>query len=82
MNIDDINNDLALSVTMLGIFEANRDDTIWEKQLSYIFDSATTTIMFPYLRYYIFTLTSLSGNTLINIPIINVAKALKSNKYD
>ena len=71
VKIEDENSVINIDVTMLGMFEFDKD--IQETQ-SFTEVNAPA-ILFPYLRAYITTLSSLSGIHPIILPTLNMTKA-------
>ena len=72
--------DIEINVTISGDFELSNPDSIPLKQIDYFKESSTIAILFPYVRSYITFLTSEMGIMPIQLPIFNVAEAVKKEK--
>lgn len=71
-NISNEDKSIMIEVTMSGLFEFDRD--LNDKQKRDFFETNAPAILFPYIRAYISTITSLSGITPIVLPTINLSK--------
>lgn len=65
-------NSIVIEIVILGLFEFDRDLT--EGQKESFFDTNAPDILFPYVRAYVGTLTSLSGIKPIVLPTINISR--------
>ncbi len=65
-------NSIVIEIVILGLFEFDRDLT--EGQKESFFDTNAPAILFPYVRAYVGTLTSLSGIKPIVLPTINISR--------
>lgn len=72
--------DIFIKATICGDFEISNIDQISEEQVEYFKKSSTVSILFPYLRSYVTFLTSDMGISPIQLPIMNVAQALKDKE--
>lgn len=70
VNIKDANKSLNIDINAEGFFEFDKELNDSEK--SSFFNINAPAILFPYIRAYITTLTSLSGITPIILPTINL----------
>lgn len=75
--LEDKNKLFDLQVKIKGTFTVTNYEGMTDKEIDYIIKTSTTTILFPYLRSYVTSMTSLAGLTPITLPIINVGKAMK-----
>lgn len=75
--IEDEDKNLFVEVICNGFFEFDKNITDKEKDI--FFNTSAPAILFPYLRAYISTLTTLSGMKPIILPTINLSKGAVSN---
>jgi preprotein translocase subunit SecB len=70
--VEEKNNKFKAEITAIGIysFDAEMQDEMLDK----FFYQNATAILFPYIRAYITTLTSLSGINPIILPTLNLTK--------
>lgn len=78
VRINDDNKALLIDVLCHGFFEFDRDISIKEQGI--FFNTSAPAILFPYLRAYITTLTSLSGIKPLILPTINLAQGAVKDK--
>ena len=71
-NINDENRALSIKVKALGFFEFESDLTPDEKNV--FFRTSASAILFPYVRAYITTLSSLSGVKPVILPTLNMSQ--------
>ena len=71
-NINDGNKMLVIKVKALGFFEFDSDLNPEEKEI--FFRTNAPAILFPYLRAYITTLSSLSGVKPVILPTLNMSQ--------
>ncbi|MBR0501933.1 MAG: protein-export chaperone SecB [Paludibacteraceae bacterium] len=71
-NINDENKMLVIKVKALGFFEFDSDLNPEEKEI--FFRTNAPAILFPYLRAYITTLSSLSGVKPVILPTLNMSQ--------
>lgn len=69
---------IEIEIEMRGFFEFSNELTDHEKGV--FFTGNAPAIMFPYLRAYISTITSLSGIEPIILPTINFVEGLRNAK--
>jgi preprotein translocase subunit SecB len=62
--------DFNVNISIIGTFEYESDD---KERLSKFFSLNAPAIMFPYIRAYISTITTLSGIPTMLIPTLNVS---------
>ncbi|NLJ01090.1 MAG: hypothetical protein GX371_08085 [Bacteroidales bacterium] len=72
VNVRDKNNSLNIDISSEGFFEF--DDELSESEKEFFFNINALAILFPYIRAYISTLTSLSGIQPLILPTINLTK--------
>ena len=70
-NIADSTGELKISVLAEGVFEFKNDSP--EKDLDNFFYVNASAILFPYIRAYIATLTTLSGESIV-MPTMNLTE--------
>lgn len=70
--INDNNNSLIINVKAYGYFEFDTDLKSAEKDI--FFNTSAPAILFPYVRAYITTLSSLSGVTPVILPTLNMSQ--------
>lgn len=73
-------NSINIKLEMRGFFEF--DQELPEEQKAVFFIGSAPAIMFPYLRAYISTLTSISGIEPIILPTINFSEGLRRANKD
>lgn len=66
-----------LMAKILGNFTLSNHQSMSEKEVNYLIRTSTTTIIFPYLRAFVTSLTALSGISPITLPLINIGQAMK-----
>lgn len=71
-NINDENNALVINIKALGFFEFESDLKPEEKDI--FFRTSAPAILFPYVRAYITTLSSLSGVKPVILPTLNMSQ--------
>lgn len=76
--IDDDNKALLIDVLCHGFFEFDRD--ISAEDQNTFFNTSAPAILFPYIRAYITTLTSLSGIKPLILPTINLTQGAVNDK--
>lgn len=76
--IQDENNNLIVEATCNGFFEF--DKNITDKEKNVFFNTSAPAILFPYIRAYISTLTTLSGMRPIILPTINLTQGAVNDK--
>lgn len=69
--IEDDNKSLLIEVISNGFFEF--DKGITEEEKAVFFNTSAPAILFPYLRAYISTLTTLSGIQTVILPTVNLS---------
>lgn len=72
IKINDDNNALNISVRAHGFFEFDLDLKQEEKDI--FFNTSAPAILFPYVRAYITTLSSLSGIKPVILPTLNMSQ--------
>ncbi|SHG43531.1 protein-export chaperone SecB [Dysgonomonas macrotermitis] len=72
VSIEDENKLLVIKILCNGFFEFEKDITDEERHI--FFNTSAPAILFPYIRAYISTLTSLSGIKPLILPTINLSK--------
>lgn len=74
LNTKITNNDESISINILtvGFFDFDKELPDGLKEI--FFQSNAVAILFPYIRAYISTLTSLSGISPITLPTLNLSK--------
>ena len=72
IKINDDNNALNISVRAHGFFEFDLDLNQEEKDI--FFNTSAPAILFPYVRAYITTLSSLSGIKPVILPTLNMSQ--------
>lgn len=78
VTIEDENKSLFIEVICNGFFEFDKDIT--DEERSIFFNTSAPAILFPYLRAYISTLTTLSGIQPVTLPTINLSSgAIQQN---
>lgn len=70
-SIKDKNENINIEVNAYGYFEF--DDNIQEQERNIFFHTSAPAILFPYIRAYITSLTSLSGIDPIILPTLNLS---------
>lgn len=65
-------NSIIIEIVILGFFEF--DSNLTEAQKESFFDTNAPAILFPYVRAYVGSLTSLSGIKPIVLPTINLSR--------
>lgn len=78
VNISDEKGNMNISTKIEGLFEFDSD--LDETQKNNFFDINAPAILYPYVRAYISSLTSLSGFNHIILPTINFAARSEKNK--
>ena len=73
--VDEENFPFSLSLDIQGSFKASK----WEEHKEQI-ELTISSILFPYIRALITTLTSTAGEHPITLPIINVATLMRNQK--
>lgn len=71
-HVNDDANALEVHVKALGFFEF--DDNLSEEMKAIFFKTSAPAILFPYVRAYISTLSSLSGIKPIILPTLNMSQ--------
>lgn len=71
-NINDENKALVIKVKAHGFFEFDSDLSPSEKKI--FFSTSAPAILFPYVRAYITTLSSLSGVNPVILPTLNMSQ--------
>lgn len=71
-NINDENNALAIKIKAQGFFEFESDLKPQEKDI--FFHTSAPAILFPYVRAFITTLSSLSGIKPVILPTLNMSQ--------
>lgn len=71
-NINDENNALDIKVMAQGFFEFDSD--LKPKEKDQFFRTSAPAILFPYVRAYITTLSSLSGVKPVILPTLNLSQ--------
>lgn len=75
VNISNSENQFSVFASIIGFFEFDSDlDSVAKDKF---FKINAPSILFPYVRAYISTLTSLSGITPVILPTINMVEAMK-----
>ena len=80
IDINSLNDSIKIHVCIVGDFTITTMDELTEDQISFFAKQSTVTILFPYLRSFISTITLQAGIPAINLPVINVVEALKDDK--
>lgn len=76
INISNSENQFSVFASIIGLFEFDSDlDPVAKDKF---FKINAPSILFPYVRAYISTLTSLSGMAPVILPTINMAEAMKN----
>lgn len=70
--IEEPNNNFKAEITAIGIYSF--DIELQDENLDKFFYQNATAILFPYIRAYITTLTSLSGISPVILPTLNLSK--------
>jgi len=78
IHINDENEEMNIDVNSEGYFEF--ESGLNQEYLKIFFNSSAPAILFPYIRAYITTLTSLSGVKPIILPTLNLTNREKANK--
>lgn len=78
VNMSDEKGNINISTKIEGLFEFDSD--LDETQKNNFFDINAPAILYPYVRAYISSLTSLSGFNHIILPTINFAARSEKNK--
>lgn len=78
VNMSDEKGNIKIFTKIEGLFEF--DSTLDETQKNNFFDINAPAILYPIIRAYISSLTSLSGFNHIILPTINFAARLRENK--
>lgn len=78
LEVKNESNDLNVVVKAIGIFEF--DSNLSDNHKEIFFNSSAPSILFPYIRAYITSLTALSGIQPIILPTINLSG--RNNKND
>lgn len=76
INISNSENQFSVFVSIIGQFEFDSD--LEPKAKENFFKINAPSILFPYVRAYISTLTSLSGMVPVILPTINIVEAMKN----
>lgn len=63
---------ISINISTVGFFDFDRE--LPDRLKETFFQSNAVAILFPYIRAYISTLTSLSGITPITLPTLNLSK--------
>lgn len=71
-NVTDETNAVNISVTLMAIFEY--DGELTKEQMDVLFNYNAVAIVFPYVRAYISTMSTLSGISSIVLPTINFSE--------
>lgn len=75
INISNSENQFSVFASIIGLFEFDSDlDPVAKDKF---FKINAPSLLFPYVRAYISTLTSLSGMAPVILPTINMAEAMK-----
>ena len=75
INISNSENQFSVFASIIGFFEFDSDlDSVAKDKF---FKINAPSILFPYVRAYISTLTSLSGITPVILPTINMVEVMK-----
>ena len=69
-SIEDENNSLNIKIETIGLFEFDSDI---ENYKNVFFSQNAPAILFPYVRAYISTLTSLAGIPPVILPTLNLS---------
>ena len=69
--ISDNNKAMNIEVKAEGLFEFEKDITVDERNV--FFKTSAPAILFPYIRAYITTLSSLSGMSPVILPTLNLS---------
>lgn len=76
INISNSENQFSVFASIIGLFEFDSDlDPVAKDKF---FKINAPSLLFPYVRAYISTLTSLSGMAPVILPTINMAEAMKN----
>lgn len=75
IKISNSENQFSVFVSIIGLFEFDSD--LEPKAKENFFKINAPSILFPYVRAYISTLTSLSGMVPVILPTINIVEAMK-----
>jgi preprotein translocase subunit SecB len=75
VKVRDEEENMNINVVMIGFFEFDHDCT--EKELGMYFNTNAPAIIFPYVRAYIASLTTLSGVAPVVLPTLNVVRLAK-----
>lgn len=76
INISNSENQFSVFASIIGLFEFDSDlDPVAKDKF---FKINAPSLLFPYVRAYISTLTSLSGMAPVILPTINMAETMKS----
>lgn len=78
VNVTDENKSFEIKIKTLGVFEF-KEKQMGNKLDNYFLVNAPA-IIFPYIRSYISTLTSLSGIKTINLPLMNLTSLIDKLK--
>lgn len=78
VTIEDENKSLLIEVISNGFFDFDKDIT--EEEKSIFFNTSAPAILFPYLRAYVSTLTTLSGIRPVTLPTVNLSSGAVNNK--
>ena len=78
VNMSDERGNINISIKIEGLFEFDSD--LNETQKNNFFDINAPAILYPYVRAYLSSLTSLSGFNHIILPTINFAARSEKNK--
>lgn len=78
VNMSDERGNINISIKIEGLFEFDSD--LNETQKNNFFDINAPAILYPYVRAYLSSLTSLSGFSHIILPTINFAARSEKNK--
>jgi preprotein translocase subunit SecB len=76
IKISNSENQFSVFVSIIGLFEFDSD--LEPKAKENFFKINAPSILFPYVRAYISTLTSLSGMVPVILPTINIVEAMKN----
>lgn len=76
INISNSENQFSVFVSIVGLFEFDSD--LEPEAKENFFKINAPSILFPYVRAYISTLTSLSGMVPVILPTINIVEAMKN----
>ncbi len=77
VDINSSDDHLKIHVCIMGDFTLTQMETLTKEQINYFAKQSTISILFPYLRSFISTITLHAGIPPITLPIINVVEALK-----